>query len=128
MDTNFPRVNKLPPYVFDEIQTLKAAARKRGEDIIDFGMGNPDQSTPNEIVEKLREASLDGSTHRYSQSKGIPRLRKSICDWYERNYQVELDPESEAFAGSSRLLISPLIFLLYVSANLTCPVGTSTIL
>lgn len=96
MDTNFPRVNQLPPYVFDEIQTLKAAARKRGEDIIDFGMGNPDQSTPDEIVEKLREASLDGSTHRYSQSKGIPRLRKSICDWYERNYQVELDPDSEA--------------------------------
>ena len=96
MDTNFPRVNQLPPYVFDEIQTLKAAARKRGEDIIDFGMGNPDQSTPDEIVEKLRESSLDGTTHRYSQSKGIPRLRKAICDWYERRYEVTLDPEREA--------------------------------
>ena len=96
MDTNFPRVNQLPPYVFDEIGTLKAAARKAGKDIIDFGMGNPDQPTPDDIVEKLRESVLKPSTHRYSQSKGIPRLRKSICDWYERNYSVTLDPESEA--------------------------------
>ena len=96
MDSNFPRVNKLPPYVFDEIQKLKAAARKRGEDIIDFGMGNPDQSTPEEIVEKLRESVLKGPTHRYSQSKGIPRLRKAICDWYSRKYSVELDSETEA--------------------------------
>ena len=96
MDTNFPRVNQLPPYVFDEIGTLKAAARKAGEDIIDFGMGNPDQPTPDNIVEKLRESVLKPSTHRYSQSKGIPRLRKSICDWYERNYSVTLDPDSEA--------------------------------
>ena len=96
MDTNFPRVNQLPPYVFDEIGTLKAAARKAGEDIIDSGMGNPDQPTPNNIVEKLRESVLKPSTNRYSQSKGIPRLRKSICDWYERNYSVTLDPDSEA--------------------------------
>jgi alanine-synthesizing transaminase len=96
MDTNFPRVNQLPPYVFDEIGTLKAAARQAGEDIIDFGMGNPDQPTPDNIVEKLRESVLKPSTHRYSQSKGIPRLRKSICDWYERNYSVTLDPDSEA--------------------------------
>jgi len=96
MDTNFPRVNQLPPYVFDEIGTLKAAARKAGEDIIDFGMANPDQPTPDNIVEKLRESVLKPSTHRYSQSKGIPRLRKSICDWYERNYSVTLDPDSEA--------------------------------
>ena len=96
MDKDFPRVNQLPPYVFDEIQSLKAAARKEGKDIIDFGMGNPDQATPVEIVEKLRESSLNPSTHRYSQSKGIPRLRKSICDWYERKFDVILDPESEA--------------------------------
>jgi alanine-synthesizing transaminase len=96
MDTNFPRVNHLPPYVFDEIGTLKAAARQAGEDIIDFGMGNPDQPTPDNIVEKLRESVLKASTHRYSQSKGIPRLRKSICDWYERNYSVTLDPDIEA--------------------------------
>jgi len=96
MDKNFPRVNQLPPYVFDEIGTLKAAARQAGEDIIDFGMGNPDQPTPDNIVEKLRESVLKASTHRYSQSKGIPRLRKSICDWYERNYSVTLDPDTEA--------------------------------
>ena len=96
MDKNFPRINQLPPYVFDEIQKLKTAARKKGEDIIDFGMGNPDQSTPDEIVEKLRESVLQGSTHRYSQSKGIPRLRKSIADWYKRYFDVDLDPETEA--------------------------------
>jgi len=96
MDIDFPRVNKLPPYVFGEIQKLKMEARRRGEDIIDFGMGNPDQPTPPPIVEKLRESSLNPSTHRYSQSKGIPRLRKSICDWYERRFSVELEPETEA--------------------------------
>ena len=96
MNTNFPRVNQLPPYVFDEIGTLKAAARQAGEDIIDFGMGNPDQPTPDMIVDKLRESVLKPATHRYSQSKGIPRLRKSICDWYERKYSVTLDPNSEA--------------------------------
>ncbi len=96
MDTNFPRVNQLPPYVFDEIGTLKAVARQAGEDIIDFGMGNPDQPTPDMIVDKLRESVLKPATHRYSQSKGIPRLRKSICDWYERKYSVTLDPNSEA--------------------------------
>ena len=92
MDIEFPRVNKLPPYVFGEIQKLKMEARRRGEDIIDFGMGNPDQPTPPPIVEKLRESSLNPSTHRYSQSKGIPRLRKSICDWYGRRFSVELEP------------------------------------
>ena len=96
MDIDFPRVNKLPPYIFDEIQKLKMEARHLGEDIIDFGMGNPDQPTPSPIVEKLREVSLKPATHRYSQSKGIPRLRKSICDWYERRFSVHLDPDSEA--------------------------------
>ena len=96
MDSEFPRVNKLPPYVFDEIQKLKIIARRAGEDIIDLGMGNPDQPTPESIVEKLRESVLNPSTHRYSQSKGIPRLRKAICDWYERKYKIQLDPDSEA--------------------------------
>ena len=96
MDSEFPRVNKLPPYVFDEIQKLKIIARRAGEDIIDFGMGNPDQPTPESIVEKLRESVLNPSTHRYSQSKGIPRLRKAICDWYERKYKIKLDPDTEA--------------------------------
>jgi alanine-synthesizing transaminase len=75
---------------------LKREARARGEDIIDFGMGNPDQPTPEHIVEKLRETIQRGDTHRYSQSKGIPRLRKAICNWYARNYDVELDPDAEA--------------------------------
>jgi alanine-synthesizing transaminase len=96
MDTNFPRVNKLPPYVFEEIGKLKAEARQAGKDIIDFGMGNPDGPTPGPIVEKLRETVLKPNTHRYSQSKGIPRLRKSIADWYKRRFDVILDPETEA--------------------------------
>tara|TARA_Y100001936_G_C16090125_1_gene685351 strand:- start:4572 stop:5771 length:1200 start_codon:yes stop_codon:yes gene_type:complete len=96
MDIEFPRVSKLPPYVFDQIQELKMEARRNGEDVIDFGMGNPDQPTPSPIVEKLRESVLKPDTHRYSQSKGIPRLRKSICDWYKRRYSVDLDPDSEA--------------------------------
>lgn len=96
MDKEFPRVNKLPPYIFNEIQELKMEARRNGEDIIDFGMGNPDQPTPELIVEKLRESSLNPSTHRYSQSKGIPRLRKAITDWYKRRFDVDLNPENEA--------------------------------
>ena len=96
MDTHFQRIERLPPYVFNIIGELKQAARARGEDIIDFGMGNPDQPTPPHIVEKLRETVGRGDTHRYSQSKGIPRLRKAICDWYEKRYSVSLDPETEA--------------------------------
>lgn len=96
MNDNFQRIGRLPPYVFNIIGELKQQARARGEDIIDFGMGNPDQPTPPHIVEKLRETVLRGDTHRYSQSKGIPRLRKAICDWYQRRYDVTLDPTSEA--------------------------------
>ena len=82
--------------MFEEIGKLKAEARQAGKDIIDFGMGNPDGPTPGPIVEKLRETVLKPSTHRYSQSKGIPRLRKSIADWYKRRFDVILDPETEA--------------------------------
>ena len=96
MIDDFPRIKRLPPYVFNIVNELKHEARARGEDIIDFGMGNPDQPTPQHIVDKLVETVQRGDTHRYSQSKGIPRLRKAICDWYQRNYQVNLDPESEA--------------------------------
>lgn len=92
----FPRIQRLPPYVFNIVNELKAQARKRGEDIIDFGMGNPDQPTPQHIVDKLVEASQRGDTHRYSVSKGIPRLRKAISVWYKRRYDVDLDPEKEA--------------------------------
>jgi alanine-synthesizing transaminase len=92
----FKRLARLPAYVFNITSELKAAARKRGEDIIDFGMGNPDGATPKFIVDKLIEAAQKTRTHRYSLSKGIPRLRKAICDWYKRRYDVDLNPETEA--------------------------------
>jgi len=95
----FPRIKRLPPYVFNIVNELKAAARARGEDIIDFGMGNPDRPTPQHIVDKLTEAAQRGDTHRYSLSKGIPRLRKAICDWYKRRYDVDLDPETQAIVS-----------------------------
>ncbi|MGV6857920.1 MAG: alanine transaminase [bacterium] len=96
MIDDFQRIKRLPPYVFNIVNELKAAARAKGEDIIDFGMGNPDQPTPPHIVEKLVEAAERGDTHRYSMSKGIPRLRKAITHWYQREYDVDLDPETEA--------------------------------
>ncbi len=96
MNEEFQRIRRLPPYVFNIVGELKAAARARGEDIVDFGMGNPDRPTPAHIVDKLTEAAQRGDTHRYSMSRGIPRLRKAICDWYARRYDVSLDRESEA--------------------------------
>lgn len=96
MKDDFPRIKRLPPYVFNIVNELKAAARARGEDIIDFGMGNPDQPTPKHIVDKLLEAAQRGDTHRYSLSRGIPRLRRAICRWYKDRFDVDLDPESEA--------------------------------
>ena len=92
----FARIKRLPPYVFNIVNALKADARLRGEDIIDFGMGNPDQATPQLIVDKMCEAAQRPDTHRYSLSRGIPRLRKAICDWYKRKYDVDLDMDSEA--------------------------------
>ena len=92
----FRRLTRLPAYVFNITSELKAAARKRGEDIIDFGMGNPDGPTPKHIVDKLIEAAQRTTTHRYSLSRGVPRLRRAICNWYKTRYDVELDPESEA--------------------------------
>jgi len=92
----FRRLTRLPAYVFNITSELKAAARKRGEDIIDFGMGNPDGATPKHIVDKLIEAAQKTATHRYSLSRGLPRLRRAICNWYKRRYNVDLDPETEA--------------------------------
>lgn len=92
----FSRIQRLPPYVFNITGEMKATARRRGEDIIDFGMGNPDGATPKHIVDKMVEAALKPVTHRYSVSKGIPRLRKAICNWYKSRYDVDLDPNSEA--------------------------------
>jgi alanine-synthesizing transaminase len=93
---DFARIKRLPPYVFNIVNELKATARARGEDIIDFGMGNPDQPTPQHIVDKLIEATQRPDTHRYSLSRGIPRLRKAICDWYGRRYDVDLDYDRHA--------------------------------
>ncbi len=91
----FSRIKRLPPYVFNITGEMKVAARRRGEDIIDFGMGNPDGATPKHIVDKMIEATLKPVTHRYSVSKGIPRLRRAIANWYKTRYDVDLDPASE---------------------------------
>ena len=93
---DFPRIARLPPYVFNQVNELKFAARRRGEDIVDFGMGNPDQPTPSHIVDKLIEVVQRDGTHRYSVSRGIPRLRRAICRWYSARFNVELDPDEEA--------------------------------
>ena len=114
MKANFPRIQRLPPYVFNIVGDMKKAARARGEDIIDFGMGNPDQPTPKHIVDKLVEAAVRGTesdyvkaevhdedgthTHRYSVSKGIPRLRRAMAKWYKTRYDIELNSETEVIA------------------------------
>ncbi|MCL4478458.1 MAG: alanine transaminase [Deltaproteobacteria bacterium] len=97
IDTDdFPRITRLPYYVFNIVNELKMKARHAGEDIIDLGMGNPDQPTPKYIVSKLIEAAQNGKNHRYSVSRGIAKLRLAICDWYKRNYNLNFDPETEA--------------------------------
>ncbi|MEF9437511.1 MAG: aminotransferase class I/II-fold pyridoxal phosphate-dependent enzyme [Candidatus Mariimomonas ferrooxydans] len=92
----FKRVKRLPPYVFAIVNQLKMDARRRGEDIIDLGMGNPDLPTPKHIVDKIIEAVQNPKNHRYSASKGITQLRMAICEWYKRRFNVDLDPDSEA--------------------------------
>jgi len=96
LQTQFARLQRLPPYVFNITSELKMAARRRGEDIIDFGMGNPDGPTPRHIVDKLVETVQRPDTHGYSVSRGIPRLRRAICQWYKRRWDIEFDPETEA--------------------------------
>ncbi len=95
---DFHRLERLPPYVFAQVTELMLAARRAGRDVVDLGMGNPDLPTPAHVVEKIREASSNPRTHRYSSSRGIPNLRAAICEWYARNYGVALDPEHEAIA------------------------------
>ena len=108
----FSLIRRLPPYVFSIVNELKMKARARGEDIIDLGMGNPDQPTPKHIIDKLVEASKNPRNQRYSASAGIPKLRLAICNWYKRNYGVELDPDTEAVVtigskeGISHLMLS----------------------
>ncbi len=94
----FEKIKRLPPYVFAAVNQLKMELRHAGEDIIDLGMGNPDQPTPQHIVDKLCEAAQDGRNHRYSVSRGIPGLRRAVCAWYKRKFDVDLDPETEAIA------------------------------
>ena len=96
MSEEFYRINRLPPYIFNIVNELKVIARHNGDDIIDFGMGNPDQKTPEHIIKKMQECSDKDNVHRYSASKGIPRLRKAICNWYEYKFNVSINPESEA--------------------------------
>jgi alanine-synthesizing transaminase len=96
MNEDFPRIARLPPYVFNIVNELKMQERHRGEDIIDFGMGNPDQPAPDHVIQKLMEVAQRDDVHRYSVSRGIPRLRRAICRWYRDKYEVDLDPDSEA--------------------------------
>ena len=93
--SQFSRIKRLPPYVFNTLNQLKSEARARGEDIVDFGMGNPDQPTPPHIVDKLIEVAKRPDTHRYSMSKGIPRLRRAMAAWYQRHYDVALNSETQ---------------------------------
>ena len=109
--TEFARLDRLPPYVFATVNEIKMEARRKGEDIIDLGMGNPDMGTPEHIVEKLVEASRKPHNHRYSASMGITKLRMAIADWYQRRYDVDIDHESEAIVtigvkeGMSHLIL-----------------------
>jgi alanine-synthesizing transaminase len=111
-DVSFGRIEKLPPYLFAEIDQMKLEARRRGEDIIDLGMGNPDLPAPPPVVEKLIEAAQNPKNHRYSASRGIYKLRVEISRWYKRHYDVEIDPESEAIVtigskeGLSHLILA----------------------
>lgn len=93
--SQFPRIKRLPPYVFNTMTQLKLEARASGEDVIDFGMGNPDQPTPKHIVDKLTETVQRPDTHRYSMSKGIPRLRRAMAGWYKRHYDIQLNSETQ---------------------------------
>ena len=98
MQTEFHRISRLPPYVFEQVNKLKAEARARGEDIIDFGMGNPDMPTPAHIVEKLIETARDPRSNRYSASRGIKGLRRAMAAYYQRRFGVELNPDTEVIA------------------------------
>jgi alanine-synthesizing transaminase len=121
MNDDFHRIRRLPPYVFEHINPIKAKARANGVDIIDLGMGNPDLPTPSHIVEKLKETVLDPRTHRYSSSKGIPGLRKAQASYYGRRFGVKLNPDTqvvatlgskEGFANMAQALTAPGVVVL----------------
>jgi alanine-synthesizing transaminase len=123
---DFPRIKRLPPYVFNVIGDLRQEARRAGEDVIDFAMGNPDGPTPPHVVEKLVEAARKETNHRYSVSRGIHRLRVAICDWYRRRYDVELDPDAEAVVtiGSKEGLAHLALAVLGPGDVVLCPSPT----
>ena len=116
MSEEFYRINRLPPYIFNIVNELKIIARKKGDDIIDFGMGNPDQKTPSHIIEKMQECSDKDTVHRYSSSKGIPRLRRAISNWYEEKFNVSIDFEDEAIVtiGSKEGLAHLALSLIHI--------------
>jgi len=113
-ELQFPRMKRLPPYVFSTVDAMKMQARKAGEDIVDLGMGNPDQGTPQHILDKIQEALANPRNHRYSVSRGIYKLRLAIVDWYQRRYGVSFDPDAEAIVtigakeGMSHLALATL--------------------
>ncbi|MFQ5432447.1 MAG: aminotransferase class I/II-fold pyridoxal phosphate-dependent enzyme [Nitrospinota bacterium] len=129
MNFNFPRITRLPPYMLAEVTRLKSEARRRGDDIIDFGMGNPDMPTPDHIVAKLLEAAKKPPNHRYSASRGIRKLRMAIADWYERRHSVKIDPETEAVVtiGSKEGLSHLMLACIGPGDNVLVPAPTYSI-
>ncbi len=122
----FNRIKRLPPYVFNILNDLKQEARRKGEDIVDFGMGNPDQPTPAHVVNKLVEAAKKPPNHRYSASKGIYKLRLAIADWYQKRFQVSIDPDSEAIVtiGSKEGLAHLVMAIIDQGDVVFCPSPT----
>ncbi|MCZ6621027.1 MAG: alanine transaminase [Deltaproteobacteria bacterium] len=122
----FNRIKRLPPYVFNILNDLKQEARRKGEDIVDFGMGNPDQPSPAHVVNKLVEAAKKPPNHRYSASKGIYKLRLAIADWYQKRFQVSIDPDSEAIVtiGSKEGLAHLVMAILDPGDVVFCPSPT----
>src|SRR4030095_5713289 len=123
MRHDFHKLNRLPPYVFAEVISLMTAARKRGEDVIDLGMGNPDLATPTHVVDKICEAARNPRNHRYSASKSLPTLRAAITEWYQRRHAVTLDPDREAIAviGSKEGLAHFVLMAIGPGDGVLCP-------
>ncbi len=120
---DFHKLNRLPPYLFAEVIALMAAARRRGEDVIDLGMGNPDLPTPTHVVDKICEAARNPRNHRYSASRGLPNLRSAISEWYQRRHAVTIDPDREAIAviGSKEGLAHFILMTIGPGDVVLCP-------
>jgi len=120
---DFHKLNRLPPYLFAEVIALMAAARRRGEDVIDLGMGNPDLPTPAHVVDKICEAARSPRNHRYSASRGLPNLRAAVSEWYQRRHAVAIDPEREAIAviGSKEGLAHFILMTIGPGDVVLCP-------